>query len=58
MFVFDTHRKGAIAEAENYAAAVRLGSPVFLPANERTRTDMVFEIADRPLRVPMQMGRR
>jgi prevent-host-death family protein len=56
MFVLDGNRKGAIAEAEIYAAAVRLGIPVFLPANEHTRTDMVFEIADRPWRVQCKWG--
>ena len=56
MFVLDGNRKGAIAEAEIYAAAVRLGVPVFLPANEHTRTDMVFEMADRPWRVQCKWG--
>ena len=51
MFVLDANRKGAIAEAEIYAAAVRLGVPVLTPMSEHGRYDMAFEIAGRLLRV-------
>jgi hypothetical protein len=47
MFVLDGNRKGAIAEAEIYAAAVRLGVPVFLPASDHERRDMIFVIGTR-----------
>ena len=51
MFVLDANRKGAIAEAEIYAGAVRLGVPVLTPMSEHGRDDMAFEIAGRLLRV-------
>jgi prevent-host-death family protein len=56
MFVLDANRKGAIAEAEIYAAAVRLGVPVYLPASDHERVDMIFIIEQRPLRVQCKWG--
>ena len=56
MFVFDGNRKGAIAEAEIHAAAVRLGVPVLMPMSEHGRYDMAFEIAGRLLRVQCKWG--
>ena len=35
--MLDGNRKGAIAEAEIYAAAVRLGVPVLMPMSEHGR---------------------
>ena len=43
--------KGAIAEAEIAAAAVRVGVPVLKPLTERTRYDLAFELGPRVLRV-------
>jgi prevent-host-death family protein len=54
--VLDSNRKGAIAEAEIFAAAVRLGIPVYLPASDHARVDMVFMIAGRPWRVQCKWG--
>jgi PD-(D/E)XK endonuclease len=56
MFVLDRNRKGAIAEAEIYAAAVRLGVPVLTPMSEHGRYDMAFEIAGQLLRVQCKWG--
>ena len=56
MFVLDGNRKGAIAEAEIYAAAVRLGIAVYLPATDHSRVDMVFMIDGRPLRIQCKWG--
>jgi prevent-host-death family protein len=54
--VLDGNRKGAIAEAEIYAAAVRLGMPVYLPASDHERVDMIFVIGRRPWRVQCKWG--
>jgi prevent-host-death family protein len=43
--------KGAIAEAEIAAAAVKLGVPVLKPVAEHGRYDLAFEIGGRILRV-------
>ena len=51
MFVLDTNAKGAIAEIEVAAAAVRLGVPVFTPVAEHGRSDLVLEVAARLWRV-------
>jgi PD-(D/E)XK endonuclease len=49
--MLSTNRKGAIAEAEIAAAAVRLGIPVLRPIQEHGRYDLAFEVGDRILRV-------
>lgn len=46
-----SNRKGAIAEAEIAAAAIRLGVPVLRPLAEHGRYDLGFEIGPRLLRV-------
>jgi prevent-host-death family protein len=51
MFVLTTNVKGAIAEAEIFAAAVRLGVPVYTPVAEHGRADLVLEIGGRFFRV-------
>jgi hypothetical protein len=53
MFVpdLDSNRKGAIAEAELTAEAVRRGVPVFTPVAEHGRSDLVLEVARRLWRV-------
>jgi prevent-host-death family protein len=48
---YDSNRKGAIAEAEIAAAAVRLGASVLRPISEHGRYDLVFEIGGQLLRV-------
>jgi prevent-host-death family protein len=54
--VWDTNRKGAIAEAEIEAAAVRHGIPVLKPVAEHGRYDIGFEIGPRLLRVQCKWG--
>jgi prevent-host-death family protein len=49
--MLSTNQKGAIAEAEITAAAVRLGIPVLRPIQEHGRYDLAFELGDRILRV-------
>ena len=49
--------KGAIAEAEIAAAAVRLGVPVLRPIADHCRYDLGFEIGDRLLRVQCKWGK-
>jgi prevent-host-death family protein len=51
VFVLSTNHKGAIAEAEIAAAAVRLGIPVLRPIQEHGRYDLAFELGGRILRV-------
>jgi prevent-host-death family protein len=46
-----TNQKGAIAEAEIAAAAIRLGVPVLRPVQEHGRYDLGFELGGRILRV-------
>jgi prevent-host-death family protein len=46
-----SNHKGAIAEIEVAAAAVRLGIPVLRPVQEHGRYDLVFEIAARLIRI-------
>lgn len=48
--------KGAIAETEVAAAAVRVGVPVLKPLSEHGRYDLVFEIGPRFLRVQCKWG--
>ena len=57
MFVLDSNRKGAIAEAEITAAAVRLGVPAFAPVAEHGRADLALEIGGRLWRVQCKWGR-
>lgn len=52
-----TNLKGAIAEAEVAAAAVRLGVPVYAPVSEHGRSDLALEIAGRLWRVQCKWGR-
>jgi prevent-host-death family protein len=47
----DGNRKGAVAEAKIAAAAIELGVPVLKPMSEHGRYDLVFEVANRLLRV-------
>ena len=47
-------QKGAIAEIEIQAAAVRLGVPVFRPVAEHGRADLVLEIAGKLFRVQVK----
>jgi prevent-host-death family protein len=56
VFVLDTNAKGAIAEAEIFAAAVRAGIPVLRPASDHCRYDLAFEIGDRIWRVQCKWG--
>ncbi len=51
MFVLTTNHKGAIAEVEIAAAAVRCGVEVLRPVTEHGRYDLVFGIAARLFRV-------
>jgi PD-(D/E)XK endonuclease len=50
-FVLSSNQKGAIAEAEIAAAAIRIGVTVLKPLAEHGRYDLAFEIAPRLLRV-------
>jgi prevent-host-death family protein len=58
MFVpgMNSNHKGAIAEAEIAAAAVRVGIPVLRPLSEHVRYDLGFEIGDRLWRVQRKWG--
>jgi hypothetical protein len=51
-----TDQKGNIAETTIVAAAVKLGIDVYRPVGEGGRYDMIFEINERLLRDPMQVG--
>ena len=57
MFVLSSDHKGAIAEAEIVAAAVRLDIPVLRPVAEHGRYDMAFEIGPDLLRVQCKWAR-
>jgi PD-(D/E)XK endonuclease len=57
VFVMDTNRKGAIAEAEIALAAIRLGIPVLKPMAEHGRYDLGFELGGRILRVQCKWAR-
>ena len=52
----NSNRKGAIAEAEITAAAVRCGVPVLTPVSEHGRYDLAFELAGRLHRVQCKWG--
>jgi prevent-host-death family protein len=56
VFVVDTNRKGAIAEAAIALAGIRLGIPVLKPIAEHGRYDLGFELGDRILRVQCKWG--
>jgi prevent-host-death family protein len=56
MFVHNPNLKGAIAEAEIAASAVKLGIPLFKPVAEHGRSDLVFEIGGELLRVQCKWG--
>ena len=58
MFVLGPNEKGAIAEAEIAAAAIRLGVPVLRPVAEHCRYDLAFDLGHRMLRVQCKWGRR
>jgi prevent-host-death family protein len=56
VFVMDTNRKGAIAEAAIALEAIKLGIPVLKPIAEHGRYDLGFEIGGRILRVQCKWG--
>ena len=56
VFVLSTNQKGALAEAEIVAAAVRAGVSVLRPAREHGRYDLAFDIGDRVWRVQCKWG--
>jgi PD-(D/E)XK nuclease superfamily protein len=49
--VLTPSQKGSIAECEIVAAAVKLGIPVFKPANEGLRYDLIFDLEGAFIRV-------
>ncbi len=49
--MLSTDRKGAIAEAEIAAAAIKLGVDVYRPLQEGGRYDLIFDLGGRLLRV-------
>jgi prevent-host-death family protein len=51
-----SNRKGAIAEAELAAAAIRIGIPVLKPLAEHGRYDLAFDLGDGILRVQCKWG--
>ena len=53
----NSNAKGAIAETQIAAAAVKLGVPVLRPLTEHGRYDLVFEIGSRLLRVQCKWAR-
>ena len=53
-----TDQKGAIAEAEIVAAAIRLGIGVFKPVSDGERYDLVFDTGRRLLRVQCKWAPR
>jgi prevent-host-death family protein len=55
--VDSSNHKGAVAELEVAAAAVKLGIPVFRPLSEHSRADLVLEIGGRLMRVQCKWGR-
>jgi hypothetical protein len=52
-----TNEKGAIAELEIAAAAIKLGVSVYKPLSEHSRADLMFEIGDGLWRVQCKWGR-
>jgi prevent-host-death family protein len=57
MFVLSGNDKGAIAEIEIAAAAMRLGVGVYRPLSGHSRADLVFDTGDRLWRVQCKWGR-
>jgi hypothetical protein len=51
-----SNRKGAVAEVELAAAAVRLGIPVLKPLTDHGRYDLALEIGERLYRVQCKTG--
>jgi hypothetical protein len=56
--VLTTDQKGAIAEAEITAAAIRLGVGVYKPVSDGERCDLIFECDGRLLRVQCKWAPR
>jgi len=56
--VLTTDQKGAIAEAEIAAAAVRLGIGVYKPMFEGGRYDLIFEVGSKLMRIQCKWARR
>jgi PD-(D/E)XK endonuclease len=56
MFVTNSNDKGAIAELEIAAAAVKLGVPVFKPLSEHSRADLILELGGGLIRVQCKWG--
>jgi prevent-host-death family protein len=54
---YDTNVKGSVAELKIATAAAELGIPVLQPMTEHGRYDLVFEIAERLLRVQCKWAR-
>jgi prevent-host-death family protein len=52
------NHKGAVAEAKIAAAAIELGIPVLRPMSEHGRYDLVFEVANRLLRIQCKWASR
>jgi PD-(D/E)XK endonuclease len=46
-----TDQKGAVAEAEIAAAAIKLGIGVFRPLSDGHRYDLIFDVGSRLIRV-------
>jgi hypothetical protein len=55
--VQSTDDKGAIAEVEIMAAALKCGIPVFRPISEHSRADLILEIGGVLMRVQCKWGR-
>jgi hypothetical protein len=55
--VLKSAEKGAIAELEVAAAAVKLGVTVYKPVREQSRADLLFEIGPQLFRVQCKWGR-
>jgi len=55
---WSTDQKGAIAEAEIAAAAIRLGIDVYRPLQEGGRYDLIFDLGERLLRVQCKWATR
>jgi hypothetical protein len=57
-FVLTTDQKGAIAESEIAAAAIKLGVGVYRPLSDGARYDLVFDVGSRLLRVQCKWAAR
>lgn len=58
MDVLTTDQKGAIAEAEIVAAATKLGIGVYKPLTDGQRSDLIFDIGSKLLRVQCKWAPR